>query len=136
MTILLNPYVILGGTAREALEFYHGVFGGELHLTTYLEGGLSSGPEDENLIMHGEIKASAGLTLMVADSPAGEPAPSGSAITISVSGTEEAELRGYWEQLSGSGTVTMPLELAPWGDVFGQAEDRFGISWMVAIREA
>ena len=31
------------------------------------------------------------------------------------------------------GTVTMPLEVAPWGDAFGQLTDRFGVSWMVNI---
>jgi PhnB protein len=27
----------------------------------------------------------------------------------------------------------MPLDKAPWGDVFGMLTDRFGTSWMVSI---
>jgi PhnB protein len=27
----------------------------------------------------------------------------------------------------------MPLDAAPWGDVFGMVVDRFGISWLVNI---
>src|SRR5829696_7993623 len=59
--------------------------------------------------------------------------PDGSNITISLSGDDDAELRGYWDKLAEGGTVTMPLEAAPWGDAFGQLTDRFGVSWMVNI---
>ena len=27
----------------------------------------------------------------------------------------------------------MPLEVAPWGDAFGQLVDKYGVSWMVNI---
>jgi PhnB protein len=55
----------------------------------------------------------------------------GSTITVSLSGDDEAELRGYWEKLSDGGQVTMPFEKAPWGDFFGMCTDKFGIPWMV-----
>jgi len=35
--------------------------------------------------------------------------------------------------LADGGTVAMPLEVAPWGDAFGQLVDKYGISWMVNI---
>jgi PhnB protein len=57
----------------------------------------------------------------------------GGAITISLSGDDEAELRGYWDGLSDGGTVTLPLERQMWGDLFGQCTDRFGVNWMVNI---
>jgi PhnB protein len=57
----------------------------------------------------------------------------GGAITISLSGDDEAELRGYWDGLVDGGTVTMPLERQMWGDLFGQCTDRFGVNWMVNI---
>ena len=57
----------------------------------------------------------------------------GSSITISLSGDDEAELRGYWDKLSDGGEVAMPLEVAPWGDAFGQLVDKYGVSWMVNI---
>ena len=31
----LNPYISFRGTAREAMEFYQSVFGGELTLSTF-----------------------------------------------------------------------------------------------------
>jgi PhnB protein len=53
--------------------------------------------------------------------------------SIAVSGDDDAVLRGYWAGLSEGGTVTMPLDVAPWGDTFGMCIDRFGVSWMVSI---
>jgi PhnB protein len=54
---------------------------------------------------------------------------------VSLSGDDADELRGYWTKLSGSGTVTMPLEKQMWGDEFGMCVDQFGIGWMVNITQ-
>ncbi len=53
--------------------------------------------------------------------------------TVSLSGDDDAALRGWWDGLAAGGTVDMPLEQAPWGDHFGQLTDRFGIGWMFNI---
>ena len=59
-----------------------------------------------------------------------EASPNG---TISLSGDETEELRGYFEKLAEGGQIAVPLEQAPWGDYFGQLTDRYGVSWMVNI---
>lgn len=61
------------------------------------------------------------------------PYQPGTNIAVSVSGEDADELRGYWDALSGDGTVSVPLEKQMWGDVFGMCTDRFGITWMVDI---
>lgn len=133
MTARLNPYISFRDNAREALGFYHAVLGGELTMTTFAELQAAEDPADAEKIMHGEVKAPDGITLMAADTPSSmEVAPS-SHITISLSGDDEATLRGCWDKLAEGGNVTMPLEQAPWGDYFGQLTDRFGIGWMVNI---
>ena len=130
----LNPYISFRGTAREAMEFYQSVFGGELDLSTFAEFSMPGIADDEaNLIMHGQLEAPGGLVLMAADTPRSMELAEGSNITISLSGDDDAELRGYWEKLAEGGTVTMPLEAAPWGDAFGQLTDKFGVAWMVNI---
>ena len=60
----------------------------------------------------------------------------GNTMAISLSGDDEAELRGYWKKLSAGGEVTMPLEKQMWGDVFGMCTDRFGLPWMVNITDS
>ncbi len=57
----------------------------------------------------------------------------GNNYSVSLSGDDEAELRGYWDKLSARGTVTVPLERAAWGDTFGMCVDEFGVNWMVNI---
>jgi PhnB protein len=70
---------------------------------------------------------------MGADTPNSMDLPPNSNGTLSLSGDDEAELRGYWDKLSDGGEVSMPLEKAPWGDTFGMCVDKFGIAWMVNI---
>ncbi|PFG40989.1 PhnB protein [Georgenia soli] len=133
MTTRLNPYISFRDTAREALEFYHGVFGGDLNMNTFAEFQMSEDPADADKIMHGQLDAPNGMTLMAADTPSSMDVQDTSNITISLSGDDESQLRGFWDKLADGGSVTVPLEMAPWGDHFGQLTDRFGVAWMVNI---
>jgi PhnB protein len=131
----LNPYISFPGTARDAMEFYERVFGGTLTLNTFGELGGQDAPNPDQ-IMHGMLETDSGFTLMASDTPPGMEHDPGNNITISLSGDDGDELRGYWERLSEGGAVTMPLEKQMWGDEFGMCTDRFGISWMVNISQA
>ncbi|MGY6020025.1 VOC family protein [Streptomyces spinosirectus] len=135
MTSRLNPYISFDGDARQAMEFYKEVFGGTLTLNTFGEFGQSDTPHSDK-IMHGLLETPDGFTLMAADTPPGMQHSPGSNFAVSVSGDDDAALRGYWEKLSGGGSVSVPLEKQMWGDVFGMCTDRFGIPWMVNIGEA
>ncbi|MCE5292269.1 MAG: VOC family protein [Nocardiaceae bacterium] len=132
MAAMLNPYISFPGNAREALTFYHSVFGGDLDIHPFSEYGSPDAPEADN-VMHGTLASPAGFTLMAADNPPGMPHVPGNNISISLSGDDETELRGYWDKLSADGTVAVALEKQMWGDTFGMATDSFGITWMVNI---
>lgn len=132
----LNPYISFNGKAREAMEFYQSVFGGKLDLTTMKDGGMSSDPATENNIMHGMLVADNGITIMGADKMSDAPYSTGTAISISLSGDNEAELTGYYNKLTEDGNQVEPLAKAPWGDTFGMLTDKFGIFWMVNITGA
>ncbi len=132
---LLNPYIHFLGNAREAMEFYRSVFGGELTLSTFGEFQMPGlGVDEADKIMHGQLTTPAGFTLMGSDTPSTMlPVADGTRITVSLSGSEADDLRGYWERLAEGANVTVPLDVAPWGDSYGQLVDRFGIEWMVDI---
>ncbi|HEY2766065.1 MAG TPA: VOC family protein [Pseudonocardiaceae bacterium] len=132
MASRLNPYISFASNARQAMEFYQGVFGGTLTLSTFGEFGAPNSPESEK-IMHGMLETDGGFTLMGADTPAGMEHNPGTNIAVSLSGDDADELRGYWEKLSAGGTVSVPLEKQMWGDEFGACVDQFGIGWMVNI---
>jgi PhnB protein len=128
----LNPYINFSGNARQAMEFYKRVFGGALTLSTFGEfGAQDSGDADK--IMHGMLETDSGFTLMGADTPSGMEHNPGNNIAVSLSGDDADELRGYWENLSDGGTVSISLEKQMWGDEFGACVDQFGIAWMVNI---
>jgi PhnB protein len=134
MASRLNPYLSFDGDARQAMEFYEQVFGGTLALNTFGAFGDADAPEADK-IMHGMLETPSGFTLMGADTPPGMEYTPGTNFAVSLSGDDEAELRGYWEKLSAGGSVTVPLEKQMWGDVFGMCTDRFGVPWMVDIGE-
>jgi PhnB protein len=129
----LNPYISFKDNAREAMEFYKVVLGGKLILSTFKESHASEDPIEGSKIMHALLETENGMTLMASDTPSQMEYHPGQNISISLSGDNEPELRGYWEGLSAGGTITMPLEKAPWGDTFGMLTDKFGINWMVNI---
>jgi PhnB protein len=129
----LNPYLSFKDTTRQAMEFYHSVFGGKLDLNTFKEAHVSQDPAEDDKIMHAMLVGSNGITFMASDTPNGMEYHPGKSISMSLSGDNEAELRQYWEKLSVGGSVHMPLAKAPWGDTFGMFADKFGIEWMVNI---
>jgi PhnB protein len=130
MASRLNPYIAFRDNAREAMEFYQSVFGGELNVNTFGEYGDAGNP---NGIMHAQLETPAGFTLMASDTHSSMTLEQGSSISVSVSGEDEAELRGYWDKLVDRGEVTMALEKQVWGDIFGMVKDQYGVSWMIDI---
>ncbi len=134
MASRLNPYLNFNGTARQALEFYNGVFGGELTLSTFADLGAADGP-DADKIMHGQLETGAGYTIMAADVPSHMEYQAPAGFAVSLSGDDGDALRGYFEQLAAGGVTAMPLQKQVWGDEFGMCDDKFGISWLVNISQ-
>ena len=92
MASRLNPYLSFNGKAREAMEFYTSVFGGELTTSTFGEYG-DTGPGSDG-IMHAQFETPSGYTIMAADTPEGMSYEPGTNITVSLSGDDSDELRG------------------------------------------
>ena len=133
-TSRLNPYIGFEGNAREAMEFYRSVFGGQLRMNTHGDFG-NPDPALKDKVMHGQLETEAGYTLMGSDSISGSPGEAPAGIQISLSGEAEsdAELSGYYNKIAAAGTVVELLVEAPWGDKFGMVTDPYGILWMVNI---
>ena len=132
----LNPYINFEGRAREAMEFYRDVLGGELQINTFGEFGAPEGTDPDG-VMHAFLETPEGFALMASDAMEGESGAAGGNIVISISGyNDDADkMRRYFERLSEGGTVVTPLEKQMWGDEYGQLKDKFGITWMVDFGE-
>jgi PhnB protein len=131
MTVRLNPYLGFLDNAREAMTFYQSVLGGELDISTFADLHASEDPADQEKVMHSMLETPDGLVLMGADTPGHVEYQPQAGVSVSLSGDDEAKLRGFWERLAEGGTVTVPFEKAPWGDTFGMCVDRFGTTWLV-----
>ena len=135
MTISLNPYLNFTDNARDAMDFYKSVFGGNLEMHTFKEYNASQDPSEDDKIMHSVLEADNGIMFMAADTPNNMEFKAGTNYSMSLSGDNEAELASYYEKLAAAGTVIMPLENAPWGDKFGMVTDKYGIQWLVNIAQ-
>ena len=133
MSVTLNPYLSFRDTAREAIEFYQTVFGGDLTVSTFRDFHAEEDESELDKVMHSQLNAPGGIVLMAADTPNRMEYTPGGSISVSLSGDDEPTLRRYWDGLTAGATVTQPLEQAPWGDWFGMLVDRFGVSWLVNI---
>lgn len=134
----LNPYLGFKDQARAALEFYQSVLGGELSIMTFgeLPGMPDVSDADKALVMHGQLDTPGGLTLMAADSGSMMPyvaATSGVTVALTGDTTDLDAIRAAYGKLLDGATETLPFELAPWGDYYGQLTDKFGISWMFDV---
>lgn len=133
MPTAMNPYLSFRDNAAEAMAFYQSVFGGTLESSTFADMNASEDPSEGDKIMHSALTTDEGFVLMASDTPNGMDLDTGNNVTISLSGNNGDALRSYWDKLLDGGQMTLPLEQAPWGDVFGMVTDRFGTNWMISI---
>jgi PhnB protein len=133
MTFQLAPHLSFRNSTKEAMKFYESVFGGTLSMKTFKEYHASDSPKEDEKIMHAELNAVRGFTLMAADTPERMQFRAGANISMALFGDDEAELTRCFQLLSQGGQITMPLEKAAWGDAFGMCNDKFGVAWMVNI---
>jgi PhnB protein len=127
--ITLDPYIFFRGNCREAMEFYKGIFGGELSLQTYKEVNMG-GPEEADKLMHAALRGGAASLYGSDTEQASEKAAK---VSLCLGGDDEAKLTEIFEGLSDGADVRQPLKKEFWGDTFGSLVDKFGVEWMVNI---
>jgi len=129
----LEPYIFFQGNAKEAMEFYKSVFGGELTMQTISElpKDVPTMPDSKPTdVMHASLEGGA-VKIMASDSS--KASPEAKKVSLSLGGTNEAEMRKIFDALAAGGKVLMPLEKQFWGDIFGSLTDKFGVEWLMNI---
>lgn len=136
------------GQAREALEFYQSVFGGQLTVATYGDFGMPAELPGAANVVFGQVVAGNGFRVMAYDVPgehtaAAPGAPTtrrehGTTITtepffLSVRGDSVEEVTPVWEGLAKGATVIEAFGPAQWAPAFGMLADRFGVTWIVDV---
>lgn len=131
MPVQMTPYLHFDGRAREAMEFYRSVLGGELQVMTFGDMGVEGPVPPPQGVMHSYLGTPDGFALMASDGDPQRPTGAPSGISVSLSGDEPEKLRGFFAGLAEGGVVDVPMEKQMWGDEFGQLTDRFGVRWLV-----
>jgi PhnB protein len=122
------------GSCAEAFAFYEKTFNSKIVMSMKYSdapAGTPVPPDMGDKIMHTSLLVG-GVLLMGADAPKGRfTAPAGFQISISIS--DEAEVKRIYAALSEGGSVQMPLMPTFWSPLFGMCTDKFGIGWMVTV---
>ncbi|WP_315638247.1 MULTISPECIES: VOC family protein [Microbacterium] len=145
MTLTTTTHLNFRGTAREALDFYGSVFGGEVTAATYGQFGMPEGVPGFDKVVFGQLDGP--VRLMAYDIPGADDtaAPSGATrrengMTItdrsffqSLRADSLAELQPVWDALADGATLVEPLTASAWSAGFGMLTDRFGVTWVLDV---
>ena len=138
MTVTTTTHLNFRGQAREALDLYASIFGGQVIAFTYADAHVDTDGAAGDQLMWGGFQAPNGLALMAFDVPPGRPFSRGTdSVFVSLRGDDPQEITRCFDVLADGGTVRTPLGPAPWGSpLYGMLDDRFGITWVMDVAPA
>jgi PhnB protein len=127
----LTPYLLFDATCREAMQFYHSIFGGELNMMK-----VSESPAKDHMpafqhdkIINARLKSSA-IDISASDWLMPDRTPArGNTVCLYLSGGTSAELKEIFAKLSDGANVTDPLKEMFFG-TYGALNDKYGNRWM------
>lgn len=128
----LVTYLCFSGNAREAMEFYQSILGGELTFQTFGEAGMSDDPAMKDKVIHSWLHTDS-INLMASEAMPGQAYTVGDHASLCMVSADEQKQTALFNALAEEGTVKTPLEKQFWGDHFGQVVDKFGIPWMINV---
>ncbi|WP_421735583.1 VOC family protein [Cellulomonas sp.] len=134
MTVQTTTHLNFRGDAREALGFYHRVFGGALTVISYRDMGAIQDPAEADQVVWGQVTAENGFRVMAYDVPAARPWSRGDdPFFVSLRGDTAEEVAALWERLAYGSTVVVPLAPSQWAPLYGMLTDPFGVTWVVDV---
>jgi PhnB protein len=137
--MLVQSYLLFDGRCEEALEFYRKKLGAEVTMLMRFKDSPEPQqpgmvpPGSENKVMHTSFRIGE-TTVMASDGRClGKPNFQGFALSLTVANDAEAER--MFTALGDGGQVQMPLTKTFFSSRFGMVADRFGVSWMVLVKQ-
>ena len=125
----LTPYLSFDGNAKQALEFYKEVLGGEIiGLQTFGEADYPTPPEADNRVMHAKL-SKGDISLMFSDTFPGQSVVVGTNITLTLEPESDEEIQSLYDALRKGGKALTELEDTFWGAKYARVQDQFGIIW-------
>jgi len=116
MTLTTTTHLNVSGQAREALEFYASVFGGETTIATYAQFGMPADSPHASKVVFGQVLSDNGFRIAGYDVPAQdgpvrtpstqrvhETTLTAEDVFVAVRGESLEEVRGHWDAPSSRG---------------------------------
>ncbi|WP_054943269.1 VOC family protein [Paenibacillus ihuae] len=135
MTIEVNPFILLEGTARGAVSFYQESLGAKLlFMQTVGEGpqnpGAPMSDEEKARIAHSVLKIGE-TTMFIADLEPGQTRQTGNGLNLCIS-TDTAEAsEQLYSTLKEGGHVDIELGPAYFSPAYGMVTDKFGVTFQI-----
>lgn len=134
MSINTVTHLNFRGDARQALEFYQSVFGGDAAIITYQDANNVQNPAEANQVMWGQVTTTKGFHVMAYDVPSSMTWNQGdNAFFVSIRGETAEEITAYWGKLAEAATIVQPLAPAQWSPLYGMLKDQFGVVWVMDV---
>ena len=137
MSVITTPHLNFRGNAKEALEFYHSVFGGQLTAVTNEQAYSAEIPEEAQQIKFGQVIGDTGFQIMAYDVPSSVSYDQGDkALFVSVRGDSADEITELWGKLAEGSTILSDLAPSPFSPAYGMLKDTFGVTWVLDVAVA
>jgi PhnB protein len=134
----IQPYLNFNGRCEEALEFYKKALGAEVLMLLRFKDSPEppppgTPPSPPEKVMHSSFRVG-DTTLNASDGRcSGGVSFQGISLSLYADGVTEADR--IFAALSDGGQVHMPLAKTFFSPKFGMLVDRFGVMWMVLVRQ-
>jgi predicted 3-demethylubiquinone-9 3-methyltransferase (glyoxalase superfamily) len=132
MAAKILPHLWFDGAAEEAAALYTTLVPGSGigTVTRYGKAGFEHHGQPEGQAMSVEFRLGGQKMLALNGGPHFRPTP---AVSYFLAFEDRAALDRAWEALGEGGQERMPLDAYPWSPRYGWIDDRWGMSWQLAL---
>ncbi len=133
----VEPYVMFGGRADEAIAFYQTAIDAKPVMVLRFDESPDKNhpmplpPNWGQKVMHCGLMVGATL-VMLSDGMSNEKV-NYNGVTLSITADNESQAKKMFDALAAGGNVFMPMSKTFWSPCFGMCSDKFGVSWMVGV---
>ena len=132
----VQPYLSFEGRCDEAIDFYKKAIGAKVEMMMRFKEAPDQSmisPGNADKVMHAALRAGDAMLLMSDGRCTGSTNFHGIALALTV--PTEADAERVFGGLSDGGKVNMPLQKTFFAPRFGMLADKFGVGWMVLVRQ-
>lgn len=136
MALRMNPYLVMDGNAKEAIQFYEKALDAQVIMVQTF-GEMPANPDfplpdsARDRISHALLKVGE-TDLMFSDTFPGQPVQSSNQVQICIMTDQAEQAKRIYEALREGGQVVMPLQETFWSPAYGIVADKFGVNWNIS----